>query len=116
MSDEQEQGNWLERKLVALDALYRKFGRDGFRDQPLVDVSLLLSSKEMQFRDTAKGHDLNESQKAANRQLEMEIGDIRSYIKGQTTGLSLADLRSYRQPDWPQQHQQQQFRQRDRGR
>lgn len=115
MSDEQEQGNWLERKLAALNALYHKFGRDGFREQPLADVNLLLSSKELQFRDMPK-HNLTAEQQAANRQLELEIGDIRSYVKSQVAGISLADLRSFRQPDRPQQQEQQrQYKPRDRG-
>lgn len=66
---QEQQGHWLERKIAALDALYHKFGRDGFRDQQLADVQLLLSVKELQFRDAAKGRDLSEVQKAANRQL-----------------------------------------------
>jgi hypothetical protein len=53
----------------------------------------------MQFRDAAKGWDLSEFQMAANWQLELEIGDIRGYVKGQVADLSLADQRSYRQPE-----------------
>ncbi len=112
MTDEPEQGNWLERKLVALNALYTKFGTQGFRDQPLAEVNLLLVSKELQQRDSAK-HNLTAEQQAENRQRELEICDIRNYVKGQVAGLSLADLRSYRPPDRPQ--QQQQFKQKNRG-
>jgi len=110
-------GNWLERKIATLDALYRRFGaREGLKDQPIADVGLLLSSKEMQFRDAAKGRDLGEDQKAANRQLELEIKDLSAYMKGQLAGLSLSDLRSFRQADRPQQQdQQRQFKPRDRG-
>ncbi len=108
-------GNWLERKLAALDALYHRFGRDGLKDQPLADVQLFLSSKEMQFRDAAK-HILTAEQQAANRALELEIRDLTAYLKGQVAGLSLADLRSFRQPDRTQQHEQQrQYKPRDRG-
>jgi len=107
--------NWLERQLAALNALYHRFGREGFREQPLADVNLLLSSKELQFRDMPK-HNLSAEQQAANRQLELEISDIRAYVKGQVAGISLADLRAYRQPDRTQQHEQQrQYRPRDRG-
>jgi len=109
-------GNWLERKIAALHALYHRFGREGLKDQPIADVGMLLSSKELQFRDAAKGRDLGEEQKAANRQLELEIKDLTAYMKGQLAGLSLSDLRSFRQADRPQQHdQQRQFKPRDRG-
>ena len=117
MSQEQEQpaGTWLEKKIASLAAMYGRFGRDGLKDQPIADVGLLLSSKEFQFRDAAKGRDLGEEQKAANRQLELEIKDLSAYMKGQLAGLSLADLRSFRQSDRPQQHdQQRQFKPRDR--
>ena len=99
--EQQSQGNgsWLEKKLATMDALYRKFGREGLKDHPLADVGLLLSSKELQLRDAAKGLDLGEDQKAANRQLELEIKDLTAYMKGQFAGVSLADLRSFRQPD-----------------
>jgi hypothetical protein len=114
---EQATGSWLQKRLDTLDALYKRFGRDGFRDQPLTDVNLLLSSKELQLRDAAKGRDVSEQQKAANRHLEMEIQDIKGYVKGQLAGLSLNDLRSF--PNGgrsQQQHQQQPFRQKDRDR
>lgn len=108
-------GSYLEKRLAALEALYRRYGRDGLKDQPIADVALLLSSKELRFRDAPK-HSLSAEQQAANRQLELEIGDIRSYVKSQVARLSLADLRSFRQADRPQQHEQQrQFRPRDRG-
>ena len=68
-------GSWLERKLSVLEALYRKFGREGLKDQPIADVGLLLSSKELQLSDAAKSRDLGEDQKAANRQLALEIKD-----------------------------------------
>lgn len=100
-------GNWLEKKLAVLEAIYRRFGSEGLKAQTLTDVNLLLSLKELQFRDSAKGRDLGEEQKAANRQLELEIKDLTAYMKGQLAGLSLADLRSFRQADRPQQHEQQ---------
>src|SRR5262245_2271 len=67
--------SWLHDKLTKLDAVYQKFGRDGLREHPLSDVSLLLSSKELAFRDLPKGRDLTEHQKAASRQLELEVKD-----------------------------------------
>jgi hypothetical protein len=103
-------GSWLERKLSALEALYHKFGREGLKDHPLADVGLLLSSKELQLRDAAKGRDLGEDQKVANRQLELEIKDLTAYMKGQFAGLSLSDLRSFRQPDRPRQNEPQKKR------
>ena len=97
-------GSWLERKLSALEALYHKFGREGLKDHSLADVGLLLSSKEFQLRDAATSRDLGEDQKAANRQLELEIKDLTAYVKGEHAGLSLSDLRSLRQADRAQQH------------
>jgi hypothetical protein len=88
-------GSWLEKKLVALEALYHKFGREGLKDHSLVDVRLLLSSKELRLRDAAKSRDLGEDQKAANRQLELEVKDLTAYVKGQLVGLSLSDLRAF---------------------
>jgi hypothetical protein len=114
--ESERQASWLDKQLVALDALYKRFGREGFRDQPLADVNLFLSSKELQLRDS-KGRDLGEPQKAANRQLEIEIQDIRGYVKGQLSGLTLDDLRSHVNAGRPQQeNQQQRFREKDRGR
>jgi hypothetical protein len=104
--------SWLEKKLAALNALYTKFGTQGFRDQPLSDVNLLLVSKELQQRDAPK-HNLTAEHQAANRQRELEIGDIRGYMKSQVAGLSLADLRSYRPAERPQQQQQFKHKNRD---
>jgi hypothetical protein len=109
-------GSWLERKVTALNALYDRFGRDGLKDQPLADLRLLLSSKELQLRDTAKGRDLGEEQKAANRLLELEVKDLTAYVKGQLAGMSLSDLRSFRQPDRPHYNEQQNRRDFDRER
>lgn len=106
-------GSWLERKLAALEALYRKFGREGLRDHPIADVGLLLSSKELRLRDAAKSRDLGEDQKAANRQLELEIKDLTAYVKGQLAVVSLSDLRSFRQPDRQRQSEPQKRREFD---
>jgi hypothetical protein len=103
-------GSWLERKLAALEALYRKFGREGLKDHSLADVGLLLSAKELQLRDAAKSRDLGEDQKAANRQLELEIKDLTAYAKGQLAGVSLSNLRSFRQPDRQRQNEPQKRR------
>ena len=111
-------GNWLKGRSPHWTlSIADSAPREGLKDQPIADVGLLLSSKEMQFRDAAKGRkDLGEEQKAANRQLELEIKDLSAYMKGQLAGLSLSDLRSFRQADRPGQHdQQRQFKPRDRG-
>jgi hypothetical protein len=97
----EEQRHWLERKVEALDALYRRFGREGFKDQQLTDVQLLLSFKEMQFRDAAKGRDLGEAQKAENRRLELEISDLRAYVKGYIAGLGGGNF--WKSRDWIEQ-------------
>jgi hypothetical protein len=109
----QSGGSWLEKKLATMDALYRRFGRDGLKDHSVADVGLLLSSKELQLRDAAKSRDLGEDQKAANRQLELEIKDLTAYMKGQLAGVSLSDLRSFRQPDRPRQYEPQKRREFD---
>ncbi len=103
-------GSWLEKKLSTLNALYHRFGREGLKDQPLADVRLLLSSKELQLRDAAKSGDLGEDQMAANRQLELEIKDLAAYMKGQLAGLSLSDLRSFGQRDQQRQKEPQKSR------
>jgi hypothetical protein len=91
--------SWLERKLSLLEALYHKFGREGLKDQPIAEVGLLLSSKDLQLRDAAKSHGIGELQKVANRRLELEIKDLTAFMKGQVAELSLSDLRTFRQPD-----------------
>ena len=105
--------SWMERKLASLEALYHKFGREGLKDHALADVRLLLSSKELRLRDTAKGRDLGEDQKAANRQLELEVKDLTGYVKGQLVGLSLSDLRSFGQRDQQRQNEPQKRREFD---
>ena len=109
----QRSGSWLEKKLSTLDALYHRFGREGLKDHPIADVGLLLSSKEFQLRDAAKGRDLGEDQKAANRKLELEIKDLAAYMKGQLAGLSLSDLREFRQPGRQRQNEPQKRREFD---
>jgi hypothetical protein len=103
-------GSWLERKLSTLEALYHKFGREGLKDHSLADAGLLLSSKDLQLRDAAKSRGLGEDQKSANRQLELEIRDLKAYMKGQLAGLSLSDLRSFREPDRVRQNEPQKRR------
>jgi hypothetical protein len=87
-------GSWLEDRLARLDAVYHKFGRDGLKDYPLADVSLLLSAKELEYRDAPKGRDQTEAQKADNRRLELEMKDIASYLNAQMAGANLPARRS----------------------
>ena len=99
--------SWLETRLIALDALYRRFGREGLKDQPLSDVRLLLAAKELQARDAARESRLSDQQMAANRHLELEIDDLTAHVKSLVAGLSLADLRPSRQYDRPKQQVEQ---------
>lgn len=71
--------SWLQEKLTALNALYRKFGRDGLKDQNLSDVSLLVSSKQMQLEAMGQGE--------GRMELELEIQDLRGYVKGQLASM-----------------------------
>ncbi len=96
MTEEAQAEKWLEKRFLALEALYHRFGRDGFKGQPLSDVRLWLTSKELQLRDM--GRNLSVEQQQAGHQLELEIHDIGGYLRGQIEGLSLADLRTPR-PD-----------------
>lgn len=107
--------NWLERKLVALEAIYQRFGSEGLKDQKISDIGLLLSSKELKLRDSPK-RELNDEQRAANRQLELEIQDLTAHLKSQIGGISIANLRSFQQPGRASQpDQQRQFKPKDRG-
>jgi hypothetical protein len=103
--------NWLEKRLATLSALYEKFGREGLKDQPIGDVGLLLSSKELEYRDAAKGRDLDETQKAGNRGLELEIRDLTSYLRGQVSGINVGEGR-YRQGEVRREEEKQLFKER----
>ena len=81
--------SWLEDRLTRLDAVYRRFGRDGLREYPLQDINLLLSAKELEYRDAPKGKDQSETQKAENRRLELEIKDLASHVNAYLAGASL---------------------------
>ena len=87
-------GSWLEDRIARLDAVYRRFGREGLRDYPLQDISLLLSAKELEYRDAPKGRDLSETQKAENRRLELEIKDLASHLNAYLAGASLQGRKS----------------------
>ncbi len=98
---------WLEDALARMEGLYAKFGRDGFKGQPLADVQLLLSAKQLQL-DAAKGRNLNDAQE--HRLLTLAVRDIAGYISGQLAGqqprLGMSQFRGYQQ----QGHQRQQYR------
>ena len=99
--------SWLETRLIALDALYRRFGREGLKDQPLSDVRLLLAAKELQARDAAREKGMSDQQMAANRHLELEITDLTAHVKSLVAGPSLADLLPSRRYDRPKQQVEQ---------
>lgn len=86
--------SWLDDRLARLDAVYRRFGRDGLRDYPLQDISLLLSAKELEYRDAPKGQNQSETQKAENRRLELEIKDLASHLNAHLAGAGLQERRS----------------------
>src|SRR5262245_18502575 len=95
---ENETGSSLQDKLTRMDAVYQQFGRDGMKDFSLPEVSLLLRSKELAFRDMPKGRDLGDGEKAAARQLELEINDLTAFVKSQMALVvpnSLQGLRQY---------------------
>jgi hypothetical protein len=89
---------------LALDALHKKYGRDGLKDQPLADVAMLLASKELNFRDAPKGQAASEEQRAANRALELEIRDLAGSVNSQ---LAAANVLASRYPRLFGQSQQQ---------
>jgi hypothetical protein len=86
--------SWLDDRLARLDAVYRRFGREGLREYPLQDISLLLSAKELEYRDAPKGRDQSETQKAENRRLELEIQDLASHVNAYLAGASLQGRKS----------------------
>jgi hypothetical protein len=86
--------SWLDDRLARLDAVYRRFGREGLREYPLQDISLLLSAKELEYRDAPKGRDQSETQKAENRRLELEIKDLASHLNAYLAGAGLQGRKS----------------------
>lgn len=86
--------SWLDDRLARLDAVYRRFGREGLREYPLQDICLLLSAKELEYRDAPKGRDQSETQKAENRRLELEIKDLSSHVNAYLAGACLQGRRS----------------------
>jgi len=85
MAEEQIK-SWLEERMSSLDAVYHRYGRDGLKDYSLNDVSMLLSFKELEFRDMPKGNQTDQQRMEA-RKLELEIKDLRGYVNAQLAGL-----------------------------
>jgi hypothetical protein len=86
--------SWLNDKLTRLDAVYRRFGREGLTEYPLQDISLLLSAKELEYRDAPKGHNQSDAQKAENRRLALEIHDLTSHVNGYLASASIQGRKS----------------------
>ncbi len=84
--------SFLEGRLRALDAVYRRFGRESLKDYTLGDVTMLLAAKRMELRDTPGGRDAPDQQKAARRLLELEIRDLSGHIDAQLSGAGLSTL------------------------
>lgn len=86
--------SWLDDRLTRLDAVYSRFGRDGLQEYSLQDINLLLSAKELEYRDAPKGRDQSETQKAENRRLELEIKDLTSHVNAHLAGAGLQERKS----------------------
>lgn len=84
--------NALESRIKALDAVYRRFGREGLRDYPLSDIAILLASKELELRDAPKGREIGVPQRKANRLLELEIRELSGHIDALLSGAGLSVL------------------------
>lgn len=84
--------NFLENRLRALDAVYRRYGREALRDYPLGDATMLLAAKRLELRDTPGGRDATDNQKAARRLLELEIRDLSGHVDAQLSGAGLSTL------------------------
>ena len=82
----------LEHRLCAMDAVYRRYGREGLRDYPFGDVTLLLASKKLELRDAPQGRDNDEKQRAASRLLELEIRELSGHVDAVLSGAGLSTL------------------------
>jgi hypothetical protein len=85
----------LENKLDSLDAVYQRFGRDGLKDTPISDLTMLLAAKQLELRDRPRGRDVSEQQKEANRLLELEIRDLTGLMNSQLAGAGLNTLQRF---------------------
>ena len=82
----------LVNRLRAIDAVYRRYGRDSLKEYPPGDVAMLLASKQMELRDAPAGREVGEQQKAANRLLELEIRELSGHVDALTTGAGPSTL------------------------
>jgi hypothetical protein len=97
----ESEGSQLEATLTKLEAIYKRFGRDGMKDYALADVQLLLYSKQLAL-EAANGRNLNDAQAEGNRLLRLEVHDLTVYVKSQIAALQLPDtLRQLRQSAKP---------------
>lgn len=91
MSDDgNTNGSHLENRLEALQALYRRYGRQGMNGQPAADVALLLAAKQMELRDGMHGREETPERQRERRQLELEVLDLHGYLDTQKTGSGLS--------------------------
>lgn len=92
----ESKGSQLEATLVKLEAIYKRFGRDGLKEYQLADVQLLLYSKQLSL-EAVNGKGLNDAEAEANRLLKLEVQDLTFYVKSQIAALqmphSLSQLR-----------------------
>lgn len=96
----------LETKLSTMDAVYQMFGRDGLKDYPIGDVTMLLASKQLLLRDAPRSRDISETQKEANRLLELEIRDLSALMNSFVAGAGLNSVQRFvrQQPYQTPQH------------
>jgi hypothetical protein len=81
-------GSLLKTTLAKLEALYKKFGRDGLKDFPIADVQLLLYAKQLEL-EAANGRPVNDAQAKATRLLKLEVHDLTYYVKTQIAALQM---------------------------
>jgi hypothetical protein len=95
------EGSQLEATLAKLEAIYKRFGRDGLKEYQLADVQLLLYSKQL-AAEAANGRNLSDAQAEANRLLKLEVQDLTYYVKSQIAALqqphSMSQLRQSAKP------------------
>ncbi len=101
----------LENKLNAMDAVYKRYGRDGLKDYPIADVTMLLASKQLELRDLPKGREVGESQKEANRLLELEIRDLSCVMDSHIASAGFNSIQRFVRP--PQQDFKQAYKPKD---
>jgi hypothetical protein len=93
----ESEGSQLKATLTKLEAVYKRFGRDGLKEYHLADVQLLLYSKQL-AAEAANGRNLSDAQAEANRLLKLEVQDLTYYVRSQIAALqaphSMSQLRT----------------------